>query len=248
MPYFEIIIKIIDVIIKFIALIFPIVLFRKQILHFSNLISSDIKIIDSRSKYFPKGTIGVECIKGKLINTCLTLLLIEKNKCTPIKFKNINGLTYLNLGNITEKSNITIELTDTDVFDLLNDKLSHIKDEHYLLALVTYSEKYDKRTIVKEELLTIYDPGEYILTDDDKKINDTGLAVRNIGLPTDMIKDKKLRKNNDNNKFLQKKIIEEISNTCKIGYSSVKMAYCIPKVIFRYFDEKNKKLIRDIKK
>jgi hypothetical protein len=247
MPDFDVTIKILDVLIKSIALIFPIVLFRKQIVHFSNLISTDISIVDSRSVYFPKGTIGIECTKGKLINACLSLLLIEGKKCTPVCFSKINGLGCLYYHHINEKSEVKIELTDTNIFDLLKGKLSTKKEEFYLLALVTYSEKYDRNVFIKEKLYTIYDPGEYVLTDEDKKRNDSGLAGRHINLPNDMVIDKKLRRNMDVNLLLQKKIIYEISNLNDATFSTMGMAYCIPRIIYKYFGEKNRKLIREIK-
>jgi hypothetical protein len=244
---FDVTIKILDVIIKSIALIFPLVLFRKQIVHFSNLISTDISIVESRSVYFPKGTIGIECTKGKLINTCLSLLLIEGKKCTPICFSKINGFSYLNLGHISEKSSVTLELTDTNIFDLLKRKLSAKKDVTYLLVLVTYSEKYDRNVFVKEKLFTIYDPGKYVPTSDDKKRNDTGLAGRDTSLPIDLIIDKKLIKNINANLVLQNNIKDEISNSINATFSPVDMAYCIPRVIYKYFSDKNRKLIRAIK-
>ena len=247
MPDFDVTVKILDIIIKSIALIFPIVLFRKQIVHFSNLIGTDISIVVSRSVHFQKGTIGVECTKGKLINACLSLLLIEGTKCTPVRFSKIKGLSCLNLGHISENSEEKIELTDTNIFDLLKGKISAKKEEFYLLALVTYSEKYDRNVFIKEKLFTIYDPGKYVLTDDDKKRNDTGLDGRDIPLPDDSITDKKLRQNIDNNLLLQKKIIDEISNSIDAIFSCVDMAYCILRIIYKYFSEKNRKLKRTIK-
>jgi hypothetical protein len=244
---FDVAIKILDVLIKSIALIFPLILFRKQIVHFSNLISTDISIVKSRSVYFPKGAIGIECTKGKLINTCLSLLLIEGKKCTPVHFSKINGLKYLYYHHISEKSEVNIELTDTNIFDLLKGKLSAEKDEFFLLALVTYSEKYDRNVFIKEKLYTIYDPGKYVLTDEDRKRNDTGLAGRDISLPNDMVIDKKLRRNIDVNMFLQRKIIDEILNLRGTTVTCVDMAFCIPRIIYKYFGEKNRKLIKDIK-
>ena len=248
MEKFESIMKIVDVVIKFIALVFPIVLFRKQILHFSNLINTDISIDDTRNKYFLKGAVNIRCEKGKLINPCLSLLLIEGRKCVPIIFEKINGLSYLYLKDINEKSFIRIELSDTNIYNLLNEKLTCEKDKYYLLVLVTYSQKYDQNVFVKEKYYTIHDPGEYILTDEEKKENDTVLSGRDISLPFDMINDKKLKRNIDVNIALQNKIIYEITTSYPlISNSNVCIANCIPRVIYKYFDEKDRKLKRKIK-